>query len=197
MEINRSSLGERVAAARKKAGMTQDKLAKLTGYAKNTICRIEKSHSGADVNQITKIGDALKCDIVWLMSGQDVSKQSSRVIPVFDASKVVGHVPASSDAQGYFEHPGLDGCSFAVIIHSPAMLPRISEEALVVVRSGNVEDGQVAALNDEWGAFQIRWQRRVDGKIFFVAENQQYPPIPEEKAKVLGRVVAGVQVSFY
>lgn len=195
MEIN--SLGERVAAARKRAGKTQGELAQLTDYSKNTICRIEKSHSGADINQITKIGEALKCDIVWLITGQEGFKQSPQSIPIFAASQISGQQPSSDDAKGHFNYPGLEGCSYAVIINSPSMTPIIPEGALVAIKPGKVEDGKIAAIVDEWGAFQVRWQRRVDGKVFFVAENQQYPPISENKTKVLGRVVAGVQVCFY
>lgn len=195
MEIN--DFGERVAVARKKAGMTQGELAKKTGYSKNTICRLEKSHSGADVDQVNKIGAALGCDIVWLISGQEGFKLSPQSLPVFASSQIAEKQPSSDAAQGYFNFPGLEGCTYAVIINSPSMTPIIPEGALVAIKHGKVEDGQVAAIVDEWAAFQVRWKRRVDGKVFFVAENRQYPPIPEDKAKVLGRVVAGVQVSFY
>lgn len=196
MEI--TSFGDRVAAARKTAGLTQLQLAKKTGYSKNTICRLEKSHSAADVTQVTRIGDALKCDLAWLLTGEEGRKEKTRgAIPIFRASKVTDTSPSSSKAEGHLCYPGLDDCDFAVIIEGPAMSPRFSEGAIVAVRVGPIEDGQVAALFDEWGVFQVRWKRRVDGKGIYVAENSQYPPISEEKVKIIGRVIAGIQVNSY
>jgi transcriptional regulator with XRE-family HTH domain len=192
------TFGDRVAAARKTAGLTQLQLAKKTGYSKNTICRLEKSHSAADVTQVTRIGDALKCDLAWLLTGHESFEKIPRgAIPVFRASKIEEHIPSTSHAEGFLDYPGLDGCDLAVINESPAMAPRILERSLVAIKSGAAEDGQIAALFDEWGMFQIRWKRRVDGRVIYVAENPQYQPIPGEKAKEIGRILSGVQISYF
>ena len=196
MEI--TTFGDRVSAARKKAGMTQLQLAEKTGYSKNTVCRLEKSHSAADINQVTRIGDALKCDLTWLLTGQEASEKiSKRAIPVFRASKINEHIPPNSHSDGFLDYPGLDGCDFAVVNEGPAMSPRIQEGSLVAIKSGLAKDGQVAALIDEWGVFHLRWKRRVDGKVIYIAENTQYPPISGEKAKEIGSVLSGVQISYF
>lgn len=196
MEI--TTFGDRVAAARKQAGLTQLQLAGKTGYSKNTICRLEKSHSAPDMTQATRIGDALKCDLTWLLTGQEgLAKIPGGAIPVFRASKIDEHIPSTSHAEGFLDYPGLNSCDFAVINESPAMAPRILERSLVAIRSGAVEDGQIAAILDEWGVLQIRWQRKMDGQVFYVAENQQYPPISKDKVKVIGRVIAGIQANYY
>jgi transcriptional regulator with XRE-family HTH domain len=193
-----TTFGDRVAAARKKAGMTQLQLAEKTGYSKNTICRLEKSHSAADVTQVTRIGDALKCDLAWLLTGQEVPEKTlGGAIPVFRASKINKHNPPSSHPESFLTYPGLNSCDFAVINEGPAMAPRILEGSLVAIKSGKAEDGEVAALVDEWGVLQIRWKRRVDGKVIYVAENPQYQAIPGDKAKEIGRVIAGIQANFY
>jgi transcriptional regulator with XRE-family HTH domain len=196
MEV--TSIGDRIAEARKVKGLSQSQVAEKTGYSKNTICRLEKSHSVADVKQITKIGDALKCDLLWLLNGSESIKQhTGGTTPVFRTSKVRDQSPSASDAESQLDFPGLGDCDFAVINDSSAMTPRFMEGCLLAIKVCPVEDGQVAAIIDEWGAFQVRWQRCIDGKVFFVAENQQYPPIPEAKVKMIGRVLAGLQANFY
>jgi transcriptional regulator with XRE-family HTH domain len=196
MEI--TTFGDRVAAARKKAGLTQIQLAEKTGYSKNTICRLEKSHSAADVTQVTRIGDALGCDLVWLLTGQEISEKiPGGAIPVFRASKINKHIPPTSQAESFLNYPGLDSCDFAVINESPAMSPRLSEGCLMPIRLGSVKDGEIAALIDKWGVFQVRWQRRVDDQAVYVAENEGYQPLQADQIKVIGRVMASVQINMF
>lgn len=70
------SLGTRIKEARKKAGITQDDLAKRLKIALSTFNKYEKDHRvpGADV--LAKIAKELNADSGWLLTG-DETKQTS------------------------------------------------------------------------------------------------------------------------
>lgn len=194
-----TNIGDRISIARKAAKLTQPEVAELTGYSTNTINRLEKSHSIPDLTQITKIGDVTQCDLFWLITGVDSSSRAQQdTLPIYKASQVTAdRQPTAAEAQGRFAYTGLGDFDFVVINDSPAMAPRLLEGCLMPIRIGGVNDGEIAALIDEWGSFQVRWQRRVVDRVVYVAENQGYQPLQADKVKLIGRVVASVQISMY
>lgn len=63
-------IADRVARARKAAGLTQHDLATRTGIRSNTICRYEKGHLSPSVDALTKLADGLDVTIAWLATGE-------------------------------------------------------------------------------------------------------------------------------
>lgn len=66
-EIDYGTIGVRVRAARKKLGMTQDKLAGLTDLTVPYISNIENNHTKLSLVTITSLANALETTIDSLM----------------------------------------------------------------------------------------------------------------------------------
>jgi transcriptional regulator with XRE-family HTH domain len=56
---NRERIGKRIAQIRMEAGISQYKLAELTGLAPGNIARIETGKYSTGIDILSKIGDAL------------------------------------------------------------------------------------------------------------------------------------------
>lgn len=59
----REYIGRRIAQIRKGKGLTQEQLAKLTGYDRTNIAKIENGRYNTGIDIIGKICDALGCRI--------------------------------------------------------------------------------------------------------------------------------------
>ena len=62
-EQARLRMGERIAALRKSAGLTQAELAERAGLQRSHIVRLEQGCYGATIDVLTAIADALECKI--------------------------------------------------------------------------------------------------------------------------------------
>lgn len=69
-EVIYLTVGERIQAARKKAGMKQSDLAKKLGVAVITIGQYERGKRVPNLGQLQAIARVLNADIVYLISGQ-------------------------------------------------------------------------------------------------------------------------------
>jgi repressor LexA len=60
---------------------------------------------------------------------------------------------------------------------------------VAVRKQPDAEDGEivVAMIDDE---VTVKTLRRADGRVLLMAQNPVYPPIPAEKARILGKVVS-------
>jgi len=68
-------LGRRIKEERKKKGMTQEKLAELSGISNNFISYIESGNKNASLKTIKKIADALEITLSDLFREISVSKK--------------------------------------------------------------------------------------------------------------------------
>ena len=57
------AIGQRIAALRKEAGLTQEELSERVGSTKSTISRIESGHERASLQRLIEIADALDADV--------------------------------------------------------------------------------------------------------------------------------------
>lgn len=55
----RRAIGDQIRAARRDAGLTQEKLAELAGMDRQSINRIEQGHQAAIIDNLIRIADAL------------------------------------------------------------------------------------------------------------------------------------------
>ncbi|MDO8282709.1 MAG: helix-turn-helix transcriptional regulator [Thermodesulfovibrionia bacterium] len=68
-------LGQRIKIARKKAGLTQDKLAKAIGVAYPTLNKYERGHRIPSAELLSKMSETLQCDPGWLLVGDNSASQ--------------------------------------------------------------------------------------------------------------------------
>ena len=70
------TLGRRIKEERKKRGLTQERLAELTGISNNFISYIESGRKTASLKTIKKIADALEIPLAGLFEGIPLSKKA-------------------------------------------------------------------------------------------------------------------------
>ena len=75
------TIGERIAAARKNAKLTQEELAQKVGLGKTTILNFEKNLTNANCVQMLKISEVLRVDIGYLVTGA-AGRKNDVYIPV-------------------------------------------------------------------------------------------------------------------
>lgn len=66
------TIGERIAAARKEAGLTQAELGKKLGVTQQMITQIEKGRRNPKTETICKIAEALDVSSAWLRYGNSI-----------------------------------------------------------------------------------------------------------------------------
>ncbi|MFF4479433.1 helix-turn-helix transcriptional regulator [Streptomyces sp. NPDC001520] len=64
----RRRVGDRVRDLREERGVTQEKLAELTGLSRHTVYRIELAQYGTSVDHLALIARALRVEIVALFN---------------------------------------------------------------------------------------------------------------------------------
>ena len=63
-------LGDRIALARKRAGLTQEELAKKLDIAYPTLNKYERGHRIPDAELLSRMVKLLDCDPGWLLTGE-------------------------------------------------------------------------------------------------------------------------------
>lgn len=76
-----TTFGERLRAARERAGMTQDALASASGVKVGTVYRYEKDSQEPRLGVIQSLADALDCDAGWLVSGESLGHEERDDVP--------------------------------------------------------------------------------------------------------------------
>ena len=77
-----SSLGQRIALARKQAGLTQKDLAAELNIDSVTLNRYENDHRVPDALLLGRMVSSLKCDAEWLLLGfEPVHSKPGEVVP--------------------------------------------------------------------------------------------------------------------
>lgn len=74
------TVGERIQAARKKAGMKQSELAEKLGVAVITIGQYERGKRQPNLEQLRRIAAALDSDVVYLVCGQTTTELQSGIL---------------------------------------------------------------------------------------------------------------------
>lgn len=65
-----AAFGQRVALARRGAGLNQSELADLIGRSRASVTNIERGHAATSLPQVVVLADTLDVSVGWLMTGQ-------------------------------------------------------------------------------------------------------------------------------
>lgn len=191
------TLGESVKSERKKAGLTQEDLAKKAGLSQSTISDIERGRNESS-REVMAIADALGVTVedLFRTGRSTLTKQEQRHI--FGPTKV-RKIPVKSLAQIINREQGsaevsapdtLPDRAVAYALDNDSMegpgrkfIPRGS--TLYIVEGATPEQGKVvlASLNGDEviGEYSI-----VTGRQYLRPYNQQYPAVDISHAKVAG-----------
>jgi transcriptional regulator with XRE-family HTH domain len=112
------SVGEKIRGIRRDRKLTQKQLAELTGVSLNTVNRIEQGHRTADAEFLTRLGEALQCDLGQLLGKAEaaggVAPQGRQGIPVLrSVPEDLGQV-APETVDEWIVFPGAPAGTYAV-----------------------------------------------------------------------------------
>jgi hypothetical protein len=195
---------EKIKTLRIQRKMSQETLAKLTGYSdRSTIAKIEKGKIDLSENKIIIFAQALGTTPAYLMGWieEDNSKETNALkIPVL--GNVAAGIPISAveDILDYEEVPiswKNQGEFFALRIKGDSMQPKIDDGDVVIVRQqsdANSGDTVIALVNGDDAT--CKKLEKTDNGIMLVSTNSKYPPmfftkedIVTKPVVILGKVV--------
>lgn len=84
-----TTIGERIAVARAKAGLTATELSNRINITARTVTQYEKGKSEPPVSNLVKIADALETSASWIAFGNDISAAKQAAKAAADLSRVV------------------------------------------------------------------------------------------------------------
>lgn len=190
-------------------GMSQDDLAKKTGYtSRSSIAKIESGKVDLPQTKIKLFADALNVTPAELM-GWDDSKDSILSIPNIIPLPVTKKVPllgriacgdpitAVENVEDYIDVPEFTQADFALTCQGDSMIgARIMDGDIVYIRlQPEVENGEIAAvlIDGEATLKRVYYQK---GRIILQPENNNYPPLIYEKDEILDVRILGKATYF-
>lgn len=190
-------------------GMSQDDLAKRTGYtSRSSIAKIESGKVDLPQTKIKLFADALSTTPAELM-GWDDTKESimsiPNIIPLPSTKKVPllgkiacgSPITAEENIENYVDVPDFTHADFALTCQGDSMInARVMDGDIVYIRlQPEVENGEIAAvlIDGEATLKRVYYQK---GKIILQPENNNYPPLIYEKDEILDVRILGKATYF-
>ena len=197
---------EKIKTLRMQRKMSQETLAKLTGYSdRSTIAKIEKGKIDLSENKIKIFAQALGTTPAYLMGWieEDNNKETNALkIPVL--GNVAAGIPISAveDILDYEEVPSSwqsQGEFFALRIKGDSMEPRMESGDVVIVKQqsdANSGDTVIALVNGDDAT--CKRLEKTDNGIMLVSTNTKYPPMFYSKEDIVNKpvVILGKVVEF-
>lgn len=197
---------EKIKTLRIQRKMSQEILAKLTGYSdRSTIAKIEKGKIDLSENKIKIFAQALGTTPAYLMGWieEDNNKETNALkIPVL--GNVAAGIPISAveDILDYEEVPSSwqnQGEFFALRIKGDSMQPRMESGDVVIVKQqsdANSGDTVIALVNGDDAT--CKRLEKTDNGIMLVSTNPKYPPMFFSKEDIVNKpvVILGKVVEF-
>lgn len=200
------NLYEKIKMLRKQKKISQEKLAKLTGYSdRSSITKIEQGKVDLPETKIKIFAQALGTTPAYLMgwTEEDTSKETNALrIPVL--GNVAAGIPISAveDILDYEEVPiswQNQGEFFALRIKGDSMEPRMESGDVVIVKQqsdANSGDTVIALVNGDDAT--CKRLEKTDNGIMLVSTNTKYPPMFYSKEDIVNKpvVILGKVVEF-
>ena len=189
---------------REEKGMSQDTLAKLTGYTdRSSITKIEKGQVDLQQSKIELFAQALGTSSRELVGWpENNSHSNNNAVTIKVLGRVAAGIPIEAvtdiiDTEEITEELSKTGNFFGLQIHGNSMEPRMCEGDVVIVRQqDDAESGDIviAMINGD-DATCKRLRKYRDG-IELISNNPAYAPmffsneeILSKPVKIIGKVV--------
>lgn len=179
---------KRIRELRISAGLSQDELAKKTGYNdRSSIAKIEAGKVDLTQSKLVAFADALNTTPGYLMGWEPDSKSpipaGFQPLPKRDRIPRVGQIAcgtpilAEENVEAYDEVPSEWHADFTLLCQGDSMEPKIKDGDVVAIHSQPmVENGEVAAVLID-GEATLKRVFLFDDHIELRAENPTFPTI--------------------
>ncbi len=191
--------GERIKEARKAAGLTQRQLADKINVSNTSISNWEKSVSMPDPDTIQHLCWALNVQPNYFFGADRLTfPENIFPLPHMKEWKVLGGTACGDplymelDSETILAPDNIDADFVFRCVGDSMIGARILDGDIVFVKSGNVDDGQIAVvrIGEEYTLKRIY---RGEDYLELRAENPAYPPKiirgDQENAAIVGRAV--------
>lgn len=196
-------LYQNIKQLREQNGLSQDALAKLTGYTdRSSIAKIEKGQVDLQQSKIELFANALGTTSRDLMGWDETTEHTKKGVVINVLGRVAAGLPIEAiediiDTEEITEELARTGTFFGLQIHGDSMEPRMCEGDVVIVRQqDDAESGDIviAMVNGD-DATCKRLRKYRDG-IELISNNPSYEPmffsnedIVNKPVKIIGKVV--------
>lgn len=189
---------------REEKGLSQDALAKLTGYTdRSSITKIEKGQVDLQQSKIELFAKALGTtsqDLVGWDTDSRYSKKKGVTINVL--GRVAAGIPIEAieniiDTEEITEELARTGTFFGLQIHGDSMIPNICDGDVVIVRQQeDAETGDIVIATVNGTDATCKRLRKYKDGIELIANNPTYEPmdfsnqeILEKPVRIIGKVI--------
>lgn len=178
------TLYDRIKELRKQRKISQEKLAKMTGYTdRSSIAKIEKGKVDLSETKIQLFASALNTTPAYLMGWEDETKESNQGIKVPVLGAVPAGIPISAieDIIDYEEIPqswSNQGDFFGLRIKGNSMYPKLENGDVVIVKKqSSVDNGDVVIAMVNGDDATCKRYKRMDAGIMLTSDNSEYSPM--------------------
>lgn len=178
------TLYDRIKDLRKKRKISQEELAKMTGYTdRSSIAKIEKGKVDLSETKIQLFATALNTTPAYLMGWKDETKESNQGIKIPVLGAVPAGIPISAieDIIDYEEIPqswSNQGDFFGLRIKGNSMYPKLENGDVVIVKKQSTADnGDVVIAMVNGDDATCKRYKRMDAGIMLTSDNSEYSPM--------------------
>ena len=178
------TLYDRIKDLRKKRKISQEELAKMTGYTdRSSIAKIEKGKVDLSETKIQLFATALNTTPAYLMGWEEEMKTNPQgiKIPVLGAVPAGIPITAIEDIIDYEEIPqswSNQGDFFGLRIKGNSMYPKLENGDIVIVKKQSTADNRdvvIAMVNGDDAT--CKRYKRTDTGIMLTSDNSEYSPM--------------------
>lgn len=202
------ALYQKIKTLRIAAKMSQEELAKRTGYSdRSSIAKIEAGKVDLTQSKIAAFANALGTTTAYLM-GIDEEKEKPSIpagfepLPEMTTIPLVGSIAcgtpitAEENIEARIGIPAAWRADFALTCKGDSMQPKIQDGDIVCIRKqAEVENGEIAAVRIGDEATLKRFYRQGD-TVLLQAENPAYPPLVYAQHQLDDINIEGKAVGF-
>lgn len=194
------TLYDRIKDLRKKRKISQEELAKMTGYTdRSSIAKIEKGKVDLSETKIQLFATALNTTPAYLMGWEEEMKTNPQgiKIPVLGAVPAGIPITAIEDIIDYEEIPqswSNQGDFFGLRIKGNSMYPKLENGDIVIVKKQSTADnGDVVIAMVNGDDATCKRYKRTDTGIMLTSDNSEYSPMfyTDEQIKSLPVIIIG------
>ncbi len=195
-------LYQNIKKLREERGLSQDSLAKLTGYTdRSSIAKIEKGLVDLQQSKIELFAKALGTTSKELVGWDDTTHNKKGVV-INVLGRVAAGIPIDAieeiiDTEEITEEMSKNGTYFGLKIQGDSMIPNICDGDVVIVRQqDDAENGEIVIATVNGTDATCKRLRKYKDGIELISNNPTYTPmdfsnqeILEKPVKIIGKVV--------
>ena len=197
-------LYENIKRLREEKGLSQEALAKLTGYTdRSSITKIEKGQVDLQQSKIELFAKALGTTSKDLVGWDDVeTKSSKKGVTINVLGRVAAGIPIEAiediiDTEEIAEEMAKTGEFYGLQIHGDSMSPKMDEGDVVIVRKQeDAESGDIVIARINGDDATCKRLAKYEHGIALISLNSKYEPmyfsneeIETKPVEIIGKVV--------